>query len=244
MSNLRFRPVAATESDPASATLAQRVHDALREEILSGTLTPGTRLVRRAIAKRLGVSPIPVTEALLRLEVEGLVQSRPLCGCRVRPLELDDVQNEAVLREAIECQAARLSAENATSAELARLAAEARQLDRLIAAGDPHSKLGRQAHQEFHVSIARTGGFPRLAEELQRVWFRRLMWINWVKATHYRPVPRDWHQQLVAALAARDPDHAATKMRDHVRFGHEDDRQALEYLLSQGLFEPDARKIP
>lgn len=242
MSNQRF-PAAAAEQDldAASATLAQRVHGVLREEILSGTLAPGTRLVRRAIAKRLGVSPVPVTEALLRLEVEGLVESRPLCGCRVRPLELADVQNESMLREAIECQAARLCAENGSAADHARLQAEARQLDRLISAGDPHSKLGRQVHQEFHVAIARAGAYPRLAEELQRVWFRRLMWMTWVKATHYRPVPRDWHEQLVAALATRDPDQAEAKMRAHVRFGNEDDRLALEDLLRQGFFEPDEK---
>ena len=129
MSNLRFRQSRDASDDASPATLTQRVYELLREEILSGQLAPGCRLVRRALAARLGVSPIPVTEALLRLEVEGLVESRPLCGCRVRPLELEDVQNEAVLREAIECQAARLSAENAQPADHTRLAAEAKRLD-------------------------------------------------------------------------------------------------------------------
>lgn len=231
MSNLRFRPSTDARGDASPATLTGRVYELVREEILTGQLAPGHRLVRRAIAARLGVSPIPVTEALLRLEVEGLVASRPLCGCRVRPLELEDVQNEAMLREAIECQAARLCADNATPSDQSRLAAEAKRLDRMIAGGDPHSRLGRQAHLEFHVSIARAGGFPRLAEELQRVWFRRLMWMNWVKATHYKPVPPAWHQQLVEALATRDADRAEANMREHVRYGREDDRAALEYLL-------------
>jgi DNA-binding GntR family transcriptional regulator len=233
MSNLRFPPPASPSDTSSPATLTRRVYEMLREEILSGQLTPGQRLVRRAIAQRLGVSPIPVTEALLRLEVEGLVESRPLCGCRVRPLELEDVQNEAMLREAIECQAARLCAERVAGADLTRLAAEAKRLDRMVAGRDPHSRLGRQAHLEFHVNIARAGGFPRLAEELQRVWFRRLMWMNWVKATHYQPVPRAWHQQLVEALATRDADRAEAQMRAHVRYGREDDRAALEYLFQE-----------
>jgi DNA-binding GntR family transcriptional regulator len=231
MSNQRFRSSPSTSD--ASPTLTQRVCDLLREEILSGQLAPGHRLVRRAIAARLGVSPIPVTEALLLLEIEGLVESQPLCGCRVRPLTLDDVQNEAMLREAIECQAARLCAEHATPADLDRLLAEAKRLDRMVAGRDPHSRLGRQAHLEFHVAIARAGGFPRLAEELQRVWFRRLMWMNWVKATHYTPPPPGWHQQLVEALATRDADRAEAQMRAHVRYGCEDDRAALEYLLHE-----------
>ncbi len=233
MSNLRFPPEAAPADDASPATLTRRVYELLREEILSGQLAPGQRLVRRAIAVRLGVSPIPVTESLLRLEVEGLVESRPLCGCRVRPLELEDVQNEAMLREAIECQAARLCAERASAADMTRLATEAKRLDRMVAGRDPRSRLGRQAHLEFHVSIARAGGYPRLAEELERVWFRRLMWMNWVKATHCRPVPQSWHQQLVEALATRDAERAEVQMRAHVRYGHEDDRAALEYFFQE-----------
>lgn len=214
-----------------AATLSQQVYQALRDEILSGALKPGRRLVRRELGKRLGVSPVPVAEALLRLETEGLVQSRPLYGCRVRPLTLKDVQNDAVLREAIECQAARLCTEQATAAALSRLAAQARRLDRLMADGEPDSQAGRMAHQDFHLAIARATSYERLAEELERVWFRRLMWMNWIKATHYKRVPRDWHQQLVRVFAKRDPDQAEARMRAHVRYGNEDDQKALQYLL-------------
>jgi len=230
MSNYRYPAASGVAAAPPD-TLAQQVYATLREEILTGVLPPGRRLVRRDLSKRLGVSPVPVTEALLRLEVEGLVQNRPLYGCRVRPLTLEDVQNDAVLREAIECQAARLCAEHARAAELARLASRARRLDRMMRDGAPESRLGRASHQEFHLAIARATGFQRLTEELQRVWYRRLMWMTWIKATHYRRVPRDWHEQLVQAIAGRNPDAAEAAMRHHVRYGHEDDYAALQYLL-------------
>jgi DNA-binding GntR family transcriptional regulator len=116
---------------------------------------------------------------------------------------------------------------------MAHLAAEAKRLDRMIAGRDPRSRFGRQAHLEFHVSIARAGGYRRLAEELERVWFRRLMWMNWVKATHCRPVPQGWHQRLVEVLATRDAEQAEAQMRAHVRYGCEDDRAALAYLLQE-----------
>jgi DNA-binding GntR family transcriptional regulator len=220
---------------PAAATRAQQAYETLREEILSGALRPGRRLVRRELGRRLGVSPVPVAEALLRLEIEGLVQSRPLYGCRVRPLTLCDVQNDAVLREAIECQAARLCAERATAQSLSRLAAQARRLDRLMADGQPQSRAGRLAHSEFHLAIARLTSYARLADELQRVWFRRLMWMNWIKATHCKRVPRDWHQRLVEAIAAGDPGEAEARMREHVRYGNEDDQTALRYLLEHNV---------
>ena len=232
MSNYRYRSgTAVAANEETGDTLTQRVYQTLREDILQGRLPPGQRLVRREVAKRLGVSPIPVAEALLRLEVEGLVQSRPLYGSRVRPLTLEDVENDTVLREALECQAARVCAEKAGDSTLARLKTQARRLDKLMAEGDPHSQLGRVTHQEFHLAIARASACTSLVDELQRIWFRRLMWMNWIKATHYRRVPADWHQQLVAALATRDPERAEAKMREHVRYGHEDDREALRYFL-------------
>jgi len=238
MANYRYPRSA--DGDP-SATLTQRVYDSLRQEILGGELRPGHRLVRRVLSKRLGVSPVSVTEALFRLEMDGLVESKPLYGSRVRPLSLDDVQNDEVLREAIECQAARCCALHASPGSLPRLSARARILDRMMAEGDPHSRLGTETHQEFHLDIARCGGFPRLAEELQRVWFRRLMRLSWVKATQYRRVPGDWHQQLVAAIAAGDPDAAEAKMREHVRYGNEDDREALRFLLDhEGIAEEES----
>lgn len=230
MANYRFADTNSTTLRPpgAGTTLTQRVYDSLRDEIISGQLRPGDRLVRRAVGRRLGVSQIPVCEALLKLEGDGLVENLPLYGARVRTLTHDDVQNDQVLREAIECQAARVASGRATDKDLGRLLTLARRVDRLMAQGDPGSKVGAQAHLDFHLAVAQAGGYTSLADELQRVWFRRLMRLSWLKATQYRPVPADWHEQLVAAIAGRDPDRAEAAMRHHVQYGSEDDRRALE----------------
>ena len=188
-------------------------------------------MVRRKIGSRLGVSHVPVTEALLKLEVDGLVESKPLMGCRVKPLTIEDVRNDEILREAIECQAARLCAERAKDEMLVRLMNHARQLDRVSTDADSQSKLGLELHKEFHLMVAMFGGFPVLADELSRVWFRRLMRVNWIKATRFRPVPTDWHEQLVAVIMQRDADKAEQKMREHVQYGHENDQEALAAYL-------------
>ena len=91
--------------------------------------------------------------------------------------------------------------------------------------------MGMRAHLAFHSSVGRYGGFGCLAEELERVWFRRVMRLNWIKATHFKAVPPGWHQQLVEVILTRDPDAAERKMRDHVRYGSEDDCLAVKYLL-------------
>ncbi len=233
MANYRFENAQsdAQGKDEPAATLTQRIYDTLLEEIVSGDLRPGDRLVRRTLSQRLGVSPMPVTEALLRLEVDGLVESRPLYGCRVPPLTAERLQNDEVLREAIECQAARLCAANASEEDLAKLLAKAKMVDRMVSQGNPNSKIGMQAHFEFHHDVAEFSGFAGLAEELRRLWFRRLMRLNWLKAVQFKRPPKDWHQQLLAALETRDSELAERKMREHVQFGTEDDRQALEELL-------------
>ena len=238
MANYRFD----SSSKPSSAvadTLTTRVYTSLRDEIIAGDIRPGERMVRRKIGSRLGVSHVPVTEALLKLEVDGLVESKPLLGCRVKPLTLEDVRSDEIMREAIECQAARLCAENAEDEMLVRLMNHARQLDRVSADSSEQSRLGIELHKEFHMMVALYGGFPVLADELGRVWFRRLMRLNWIKATRFRPVPADWHEQLVTVLLKRDPDKAEQKMREHVQFGHENDQEALAAYLEGDSFDTE-----
>jgi len=211
----------------AFQTLATKVYQTLREEIVSGQLEPETRLVRRAISKRLGVSPIPVLEALHRLESDGLVESEPMYGSRVKAWTLETVRNDQVLREALECQAARLCAENATPAHLEELTHAAVNLDDTVSRPDAEAFEGMHQHLDFHLRIARFGGFASIERELRRLWQRRLMRLNWLNARMF-PVPEDWHQALVAAIASRDADRAEAQARRHVTYGQEHDLQVLE----------------
>jgi DNA-binding GntR family transcriptional regulator len=231
MANYRFTDDS-TDAAPAD-TLTRRVYETLRDEIVDGAVRPGERLVRKKVAERLGVSPMPVTEALYMLEVDGLVESRPLHGCRVRPLTLDDIANAQVLREAIECQSARLCAEKASDADLARLKRLAHQLDQVVEKADPHSKLGMQLHLDLHLGIAEVSGYQSLGDELRHVWFQRYMYLNWVTSTIFAPSPADWHQQLMEGIGTRDPEHAETTMREHVRYGQDAGQEALDYYLAQ-----------
>jgi len=232
MANYRYLSDSSDSTIAAEeSTLTQRVYDILREEIMTGILSPGYRLVRRRESERLGVSRMAVTEALLRLEIDGFVESKPLYGSRVRPLTLEDIQNDEVLREALECQAAQLAAENASNDELEQLMKKAQKLDRLITQSDMTSKLGMEAHFDFHLCLARASGFVRLAEELERIWFRRLMRLNWIKATHYKRVPENWHQLIIQVCQRRDAQKAREQMRQHVRYGSEDNLKALQMIF-------------
>src|SRR6266487_4635166 len=107
-------------------SLAAEAYNVVRQRILRGELALGQIISRRKLAAELGMSFLPVSMALLRLEFEGMLESRPRAGTRVRIPSREDVRGHYVVREALEVQAAKLFAEVATArqrAELKKLAA-------------------------------------------------------------------------------------------------------------------------
>ncbi|MFE6767221.1 GntR family transcriptional regulator [Streptomyces sp. NPDC057689] len=89
----------------------ERTEELIRAGIHSGAYLPGTRLRERELAEALGVSRVPVREALVRLATEGLVVLEPRRGARVRRLTLRDVDELFDLRLSLEVFAARRAAE-------------------------------------------------------------------------------------------------------------------------------------
>jgi len=231
-----------SETGGTENTLSRRVYTVLRDDILAGRLKFGERLVRKTISKRLGVSTIPVIEALYMLEIDGYVENLPLVGCRVKSLTLDDIDNGLMLREALECQAARLCTENATPEDFEKLMNRARQVDRLMRADTPDQTLGSQIHWEFHIELGRMSGHSVFSEMLQKGWFQRYMSLNSLKSIRFEPPPDGWHQILVKRIKKGDPDEAERAMREHVRFGRKHDRDALKVYLLENTVGGKRRK--
>lgn len=217
-------------------TLSQQVFVVLRNEILTGRIAPGTRLVRRAIAKRLHVSTIPVVEALLRLEMDGLVENVPHVGARVVEITLDVLRGDRMLREAIECQVARTLAEMGDRAPVEVLMARAELLDEIEEGiGRDNSRLDDSylfAHFNFHIALAEATGWQVLTDSMRGIWFRRIM-VSIAQNKEWFDVPRGWHAQLVGAIASGDPDRAEAKMREHVRHSRDRVRDSLKETIRQ-----------
>lgn len=214
-------------------TLTRRVYETLRNKILDGKFRPGERLVRRTLAKQLGVSYVPVTEALYMLELDGLVRNFPKQGCRVRELSLEQIQNDLVLREALECQSARMAAEKGTQEQFARMIQHAVRLDRVLHDGDPHSSLGTQMHAELHSLIAETSGMTYFVAELKKIWTLKMARWNWVSATLYKKPPKAWHERLIHEIMSADPDRAEREMRKHTQYGTNVDIEAFHKIMKQ-----------
>src|SRR5262245_9528090 len=100
--------------EPGHGSLAQQAYERIRASILRGDLPLGCLLSRRNLADQLGMSFLPVTDALQRLELDGLVESRPRVGTWVRVPTEQDIRGHYVVREALETQSARLYSEKAS----------------------------------------------------------------------------------------------------------------------------------
>jgi DNA-binding GntR family transcriptional regulator len=170
------------------------------------------------LSARDSASALPVAEALLRLESDGLVDSAPMHGAQVAGISEASALDDLVMREALECQAARECAIAASDATLRDLAASAERIDAVMLAGaNPNDQTCDQQHGAFHLAIAAAAGRSGLQRELQRLWFRRQMHRAWVTATD-RGLPTGWHHSLIKAIASRDPRRAEVYMRFHVRW--------------------------
>ena len=208
------------------ASLSQRAYDVLRVQILRGDLPLGAPLSRRKLAVSLEMSLEPVGEALQRLEVEGLVESRARVGTRVRIPTEDDVMGHYVLREALETMSARLFAERATTADRVEMLAFALDLDRMYerASHSPRPELARklfeahQMHALFHLRLAQRVRCQTLSDAIER---NQTLVIAWMFSSHtqFYKLPDRWHAQLMEALNKGDAKVADRVMRKHVRFG-------------------------
>src|SRR6267154_277027 len=124
----------------ATSTLANAAYGVVRRRILRGQLSLGQAVSRRKLAAELGMSFLPVSEALLRLEFEGLLESRPRAGTRVRIPSREDVRGHYIVREALEAQAARLFASVATPEDRADVQKLAARVD-AMSVSDPSQYL-------------------------------------------------------------------------------------------------------
>jgi DNA-binding GntR family transcriptional regulator len=204
-------------------SLANEAYLAIREEILRGQLRPGTPLSRRRLAKELGMSVVPVTDALRRLEEDGLVETRARAGTRVRVPNPTDVRELYELREALETQSARLFSERATAAQRLELRRLAEHVDvlfgRMTAEDDPAFRFAvHNHHVQFHMFIADHAESRLLRQMIER---KHVLILNWLFDVTGRrtPLPPGFHAHLAEALTSGEPERADAAMRAHVRYG-------------------------
>jgi DNA-binding GntR family transcriptional regulator len=223
------------QTSVSAASLTEHAYYTIRDLILRGRLPIGAALSRRRLAAELGMSMLPISEAVQRLESEGLLETRPQAGTRVRIPGEQDVRDRFIIREALEGQAARLFAERATLEQRQELRRMAEQMDTLFgrlgaANGDAEfAFVVHNFHFQLHMRIAEYSGCRGLQEMIQK---NNVLVFNWLfdVAGHQLAGSPRFHRQLIEALIAGDADAADRAMRAHVRFGVEETVSAIRLL--------------
>jgi DNA-binding GntR family transcriptional regulator len=209
---------------PNDRSLSQRAYEQIKNEILRGDLGIGDLLSRRTLADRLNVSFLPVTEALQRLEAEGLVESKARIGTRVRIPTEQDILNSYVIREALESQAARLCAQHIGAEAKKQVSNSAARLDELQRSCQTETVDSaflfsvHTYHMQFHMRIGELSGCPGLRTAIER---EQILIFNWLYdvAAHRQTLPPNFHATLAAALCSGSVAKADHAMRAHVRYG-------------------------
>lgn len=208
----------------ANVSLADQAYQLTLDQILRGTLSLGAVVSRRSLAKQFGMSFVPVAEALQRLEIDGLLESRPRAGTRVRIPTADEIHDRFEIREALECQSARLCAERSTFQEQLDLKRAAGHVDTLFAriASENVDREFFFAVQKFHIDLhmkialyARSEALRAAIEKSHVLVFNGLYDV----ASGPHLLPPAFHQRLIESIITGQAQTAEAAMREHVRFG-------------------------
>ncbi|MGI8306289.1 GntR family transcriptional regulator [Saccharopolyspora hattusasensis] len=194
--------------------LRDQVREELQARIADGRLRPGDRIFEQDLAAELGISRVPVREAIRMLQSEGFVDVLPRRrGVFVRGLDRQQAKELFEVREALEVYAARL----AQLADLARRAREAHE------AGDVDTMSSSNA--SFHDKLVSLAGNDLMASILEPL-HGRLAWLFRMNLEPERVCTE--HEQLQSAIAAGDADRAAAVAQQHVLSSQ---RMVLERML-------------
>ncbi len=198
-------------------TLAEKAFAALHGAIVSGELPPGERLRIEELAGALGMSHLPIREAIRQLESRGLVEHIPHRGGRVTEISLDDLRELYDARLLVEPEIISRAAENFSSvdAEAAHLA-----LARYAVASneDPMTEMWA-AHTAFHFALyapCRSSWLLRLVTPLWESSQRYRMTMPRLNSEMRRKEAQREHEEMLGACEANDGPGAATILHNHL----------------------------
>jgi DNA-binding GntR family transcriptional regulator len=197
-----------------------------RDRILSGAYAPGSALRQDTLAAEFGTSKIPVREALVQLQSEGLVDIFPNRGFQVRPLDGAELDEVFSLRLQIEPTAVARGAKLATSTDHAVARQALDELNEATAPGEFGSS-GR-LNRAFHLLLI----VPRLQPVAADILSRLHMLAQRYVQAHLRPEGRTKraareHAALFKAWSAGDSKNARSLMHAHIRSTHDDLKERL-----------------
>jgi DNA-binding GntR family transcriptional regulator len=195
-------------------TAQEAVLTELRSWIATGRLQPGEQIVQDTLALELGVSRVPLREALKILEGEGQVSYVAHRGYSVTELSLSDMLEVYRIRELLEAEAVRRGVPLLTTEDVARLEEAADDVRRAAAALDIAAM--STTNRRFHFALISACAMPRLIRILHVLWDSTEVYrsVYFTDDTNKDRV-LDEHDELVAAVRAGDVDAALDVLSRH-----------------------------
>jgi DNA-binding GntR family transcriptional regulator len=202
-------------NDDEYLPLRDVVFNTLRQEILTGKLKPGERLMEIHLANKLGVSRTPIREAIRKLELEGLVIMIPRRGAEVAQITLKSLEDVMEVRRALDVLAIELACERMPAHELDKLCQACEDFAAAVKTRD--TRKIAEADVVFHDIIVMSSGNARLiqlvnnlSEQMYRYRFEYLK----DESTH--DMLHQEHQEMYQSIVRKDKETAARVVRKHI----------------------------
>lgn len=228
--------MAADAVAPVFSSKGDLAYSALRRQILSGDLEPGSRLPQYELARNLQMSITPLREAIRRLNSEGLLDVDSHRDVRVPQMSSSEARQLFEVRRSLEPTAAQLAAERHTAEDLEKIRSA---LEQLVPVTRTWGEEGITAHRAFHQALYRACGNDVLVRMLDDIWdktdrYRRLG-LQLPPGDEPRLRDHHDHHRLRDLIERGQGQKAASLMRQHI--DHSLTAKTVEALLDREASE-------
>jgi DNA-binding GntR family transcriptional regulator len=213
--------------------LSDEVAHRLREAILTGSLKPGMRVVQEQWARQLGVSRMPIRDAMTKLAAEGLVEISPTNETTVSSLSEQDMNDAYLLNAVLTGIAAQRAAERITPEQLASMRAVHAAMAEAVERGD--AEAAQELNFRFHQELNQACGSQRMLTAL-RVVSAGIPNFALREIPEWRGRAVEDHAAILQAVGEHDGARARAAMEAHLLALN---RLVVEHLRRQGFFTED-----
>ena len=197
-------------------TRTQMVADILREKILSGDIKAGEPLRQDAIAKEFSVSRIPVREALLQLEAQGLVHFEAHKGAIATQLLPSEIHELFELRALVECHVLQCAIDNMTEADLTAATAILHAFEVAVESGS-RVETWSELNSELHAALYRPANMPQAMEVIHSLNIKSDRYIRLqLLLTSGIDKAEAEHSELLELCKQRDKQAASALLKKHI----------------------------
>ncbi|WP_257215751.1 GntR family transcriptional regulator [Fredinandcohnia onubensis] len=192
-----------------------KIASILRNEIIKGNIKPGQKLLEKELCEQLGVSRTPLREAIRNLEVEGLIESIPNKGSRVRTMTIQDIKNVYELRIELEALATKKSVPYLIKEDLDSLFS----IQEMLKTATKKATWGEvsELNKKFHNILVSKGDNNLLLSTIDQLHKVSVV----ISVSNFSIPGRSWnvideHSKVIEAVKEKDAELASILMRNHL----------------------------